>query len=146
MEVSQKNNRKFFFEDPQGNLWLVPRDGYLCYYNREDNCLRYHYIEPDNPYSIVSFPNRVQFKDNQGNWWICSETGLKKLSFYERRYELIPIPKEEYGVRGLMTDHLDRIWSASRSGQVRIFTKDMKLIGYLSPDGSIVQHPVIFHP
>lgn len=146
VEKEDKKNTDFIMEDPQGYLWMVPKDGSLCYYDRETESLKFYYEDNTKQSSIVSMPSRKYYRDKQGNWWIGSTKNLNKVSFYDRKYQLTEIDNNEFGIRAMLIDQEKGFWTSTRSGVIRIYNKGKSLKGYLSPAGEISTTPCIFCP
>lgn len=132
------SNNPQVFEDAVGYLWVLPRDGNLSYYNRKSKRLEYYLTNPDNPKSAFHPYIRHLCADKQGNIWISSVRGLKKMSFAKRNSEYKQL---DYGreVRALFRDSRNNFWVASKSGKIRIFDAQGNFKGYFSNSGEITQ-------
>ncbi len=140
VEVDSKGNRPMVREDLSGRVWIIPRNGSLCYYDSDEDCLRY--LRQNG--SVVSPPCRHSFSDNQNNLWICSSKSLGKLSLYQTQYDILPIDETEFGIRSLMTDHEGNLWAASKKGYIHLFDRELNPVGYLNRKGEIVSTPTVF--
>lgn len=134
----ERANLPFVYEDPIGCVWVLPREGNLSYYDRKEKKLTGYLVNPDDPKSGFYPFVRNYCADNQGNLWLTSNRGAKKVSFLRKHYEEIHL---DYGmeVRAFLCDSRNNFWVATKSGKIRIFDANMKLKGYLSNSGKITQ-------
>lgn len=88
--------------------------------------------------------SRQYCKDNQGNFWIGSQKGLSRITFYKNLYSINDISYDEWGIRALMQDGAGNLWAASRSGYIRIYDGSNKLLGYLSDNGRLINKKTPF--
>ncbi len=132
-----RTHRPFVYETPQKDIWVVTPSAGLCYYDRDQQRLSPYYIN-NSAESILSISCIRFLVDYQGNLWISGEKTMEKLCFKDRFfYKEWSLPSEENCVRCLYMDRRHRLWTASKSGVVRVFSSDKKFIGYLSSNGRI---------
>ncbi|NDW13433.1 hybrid sensor histidine kinase/response regulator [Bacteroides sp. 214] len=139
----ERNNRRLLFETNEGVLWVIPHDGNLSYYDREKKQLKHYYTDPGNPKSLFAPLVRFCFKDRQGNAWLVSARGIKKMSFFPQNYTLKQL-EDGFEVRALYRDESQRLWVASKSGYIRIYNPDGTLLGYFDSRGNITKEKVQF--
>lgn len=129
--------RPLFFRNSQGELFFFMRENGL--FRIDLNALT---MQPYNAGRFLSPSVRTVFQDRQKNIWVSCNVGLHKLQFSNG--EVAPHPKYmRKEIRCLFSDSRDRTWVASRVGEIEIWEGDERL-GYLSPDGRIVEQPVSF--
>lgn len=136
-------NRNVIFEDKAGILWLIPNKGNFSYYDRKGKQLKPFYTDPSNVESVFTPNIRFYQEDRQGNLWFAGMRGVEKVSFFPYSYRQTPI---DYGteIRAFLLDKQKRLWVASKSGYVRIYSPHGELQGYLSPQGMISKNSVAF--
>ena len=139
-----RENKNTIFEDKQATLWLNPHNGNFCYYDRKSKELKAFYTDPDNPQSLFAPLVRYHYQDRQGNYWLASARGIKKMSFYPQIYNLKGIDRG-FEIRAFLLDSSQRLWVASKSEYVRIYHPDGSLAGYLSSQGKIGKDKVSFN-
>lgn len=133
-----RKSRKLIFEDKAGNLWLLPTEGNFCYYDRKEKTLKPLLTDINNPKSIFSPLVRSYTLDNQGNCWFATARGVEKLCFFPQSYQF-NLTDYEAETRAFLRDSNKRLWTASKSNYIQIYTPDGTLEGYLSPQGNIVK-------
>lgn len=125
----------FVYTDPYGRVWIYPRDGHLCHYNRTDACLERAQVY--NGHTRVPAPDITTMTiDDRGNLWGCTEDGFVRFTFLSPTCTLANDRASE--CRGLYTDRRGYIWIASKDGRISIYDKDFVYQGNLSPAGKIV--------
>ena len=142
--VEEKPNVFYVNEDNNGNLIVVPRNGSICYYDRDSEQLNYFSTELHGEKLTHILSSRQYCKDNQGNFWIGSQKGLSRITFYKNLYSINDISYDEWGIRALMQDGAGNLWAASRSGYIRIYDGSNKLLGYLSDNGRLINKKTPF--
>ena len=135
----ERGTRTFIYEDRQGHLWVFPRNGILSYYNREKKQLQPILLEGKLYAPLV----RSYQADKQGNLWLCTNSGVDKLSFERSNYEFMPI-EQGMEVRAMLIDAQQRLWLATKSDKVRIYSADRQLMGFLAPNGEISRREQTF--
>lgn len=136
-------NRNMIFEDKVGTLWLIPNKGNFCYYDRTSKQLKPFYTDPGDIKSAFTPNIRFYYEDKQGNFWFADIRGVEKMSFFPHSYRQNPI---DYGteIRAFLLDSKKRLWIASKSGYIRIYSPERELLGYLSSQGTIRKDEVQF--
>ncbi len=129
------------FEDVSGYLWILPRDGHLCYYDRKEGCLKNAYVEQGiiSAYNVqIPFlPNlRTSYIDKQGNLWtaVSSSVDLCRMSFFEKDFEWQRGAQKGADIRAVYLDKKGRKWVADKNGLLAVYERDGSL-RYLSGDG-----------
>jgi signal transduction histidine kinase/ligand-binding sensor domain-containing protein/DNA-binding response OmpR family regulator len=133
----KSGNRFFVNEDTFGNIWMVPRDGELCYFDTlEDRPKLYEPVwDESTPFFTPDI--RKYFMDNQGNLWIATNNDLIKLTSLKRHYSLIKL-FENTEIRAILLDRSGNLWLASKAGHVWVFNSDRKFLGAITGDGRMV--------
>lgn len=139
----ERDNQYMIFEDQEGTLWMSPRKGHLCYYDRNSNQLKLYFTDEKNPASLYAPSIRYYYTDRQQNLWISNDRGMDKISFYPNNYQLHSIDNG-LEIRAFLSDSQKRLWVASKKGNIRIYGPDGTLKGYLSPQGIISTREVTF--
>lgn len=133
-------SHRFIHENQEGTLWIIPVNGEFCYYDRQEDQLKFLITDPENPKSLFVPYVRFFYEDQQGNFWFTNGRGVDKLSFFPQNYQLHPID-QGMETRAFLVDKQQRLWTASKKGFIRIYdASDEKLLGYLSSEGSINQY------
>ena len=135
--IASDITRPLFFKNMRGELFFFLREGGLHRIDMDALTL-----QPYNAGRFLSPSIRTVFQDNQQNIWVSCNVGLHKLQFGNG--EVYPHPgymKDE--VRCLYSDSRGRMWVSSRLGDIEIWEGDKRL-GYLSPDGRVVERRVSF--
>jgi len=139
-----ESNRFMVFEDETGLVWVAPRGGKFCYYDRNSSELKIAFEQFEDRTVPVVPPVRSYCIDKQSNLWTASGKGLFKLSNYPKNFNLVKVDDGQVEIRGLMEDSKKRIWVCTKNGIVRLFDNNGKSIGYLNGDGKIVSGKVKF--
>jgi len=120
----------YIHEDQFGVKWSIHRDGTISYYHGgswmeyPSNIGRHRYLL----YGTT---------DNQGNLWLRSDEAVYKLTFSQKKYEMLPQDRPMH-VRSLCVDRSNRYWVGTRDdASLRLFDKDNRLQGYLGRDGRL---------
>ena len=137
-------NKTMIHEDQYGNMWVIPKGGNLCYFDREDQALKHYYVNSKNSQSIIAPFIRYFYSDNQKNIWFGDKNTLGKLSFFKSNFSIIPIKKDEIEVRSLMIDRIRNTWVGSKNGMLKILDRKNRLLGYVSENGYISSSPLKF--
>ncbi|MDD2617732.1 MAG: two-component regulator propeller domain-containing protein [Bacteroidales bacterium] len=123
-------NKSFAYEDSYGHLWLIPGGGNFCYFDREQQKLRYYYSEPGNASTLISPSVRHFLFDRQGNIWIGTNSTFGKISFFESTYRLIPGESDELEVRALFKDSFEVLWVASKHHKLKLLNENYTKIDH----------------
>lgn len=132
----ERKNKNVIFEDRQHTLWVLPPEGNLSYYDRENKELKPMLKDSNNPKSVFSPLVRFYTLDNQGNCWLTSTRGIYKLSFFPHTYNLVHIDNG-FETRAFLCDNEKRLWVSSKAQMIRVYQPDGQLEGYLTPQGKI---------
>lgn len=141
---SELQNTKTIFEDKQNTLWLVPNEGGLCYYDRSDKQLKSYYIKEKNNQTAYAPTVYDPFYDGNNNFWFTDRYHLSKVTFYPHANQFHPID-EGYETRAFLKEQSGNLWIATKKGNIRIYSPDKQLIGYLAPSGNISRSPISFN-
>ncbi len=134
------------FEDKSGRFWAMMKGSGLGYYDPATKSMKYFYNDPANPMRL--FPNsvRVLYYDSGGVMWFATvEEGLHRVIFHENNFDqkLLETSSERAfnEVRGLCTDHRDRLWMSTKAGILHVIKNDVKINVQLqnTPPGGIGQ-------
>jgi signal transduction histidine kinase/ligand-binding sensor domain-containing protein/CheY-like chemotaxis protein/AraC-like DNA-binding protein len=129
---SQKNDSKKInggnhfkvFEDKNGIVWCVLRDGGFGYFDETTDSFRYFHDEPGAKDHAFSNLVTVAFYDPSGVMWLhTDEHGLEKIIFQPRAFEqfLVKEPavfQSDNEIRGLCVDRLNRLWVCTKAGEI----------------------------
>lgn len=140
---AERSNRSLIFEDPQGVLWMIPQQGGLCYYDREQQLLKPYYRNYNDPSSKYSPVVLNYFLDKQGNFWSCNQWDITKISFFPESSQLQVIDSG-FETRASFIDKENNLWVATKKGLIRVYYPDGNLKGYLTPEGNISSHTTFF--
>lgn len=135
------SNRFYAFEDSEKRLWLVPRDGEFCYFDRGSRSLKLAYNTNGVPVTPLV---RACFLDKQGNFWCGSNTTLQKISIFYKSYEVSNFSTGEAEVRAMMKDRYKRFWIASKDGRVRVYDSSGAQFKCLSSSGVLTSGDAVF--
>jgi ligand-binding sensor domain-containing protein len=135
--VEEKPNVFYVNEDNNGNLIVVPRNGSICYYDRDSEQLNYFSTELHGEKLTHILSSRQYCKDNSGNFWIGSQKGLSRITFIKIFTASMTLVYDEWGIRALMQDGAGNLWAASRKRLHKNLRWFNKLLGYLSDNGRL---------
>ncbi len=138
-------NSRIIIEDKQGIIWVTPKGGNLCYFDRKEQTLKYYYADPADPNSLISPAIRANFFDKQGNLWLGANYSFGKLSFYKRNYTLLPKEEDEREIRTFLLDKNRKLWVASKNEKLKILDANNRCLGYVSENGTLSSTPCSFH-
>lgn len=120
------------FIDNKDRFWALMKGSGLGYYNTSTKNIDYFYNSPANPMRL--FPNSVRlvYYDQQGVLWLATmEEGLHRVIFYENNFEqklVTSTPGRLMNeVRGICTDHLNRLWLTSKAGFTYVLKDGVKV-------------------
>lgn len=128
----QGNNTSFFkvFEDINGVIWINTKDNGLGYYDKEADVIKRI------PYGDrgISLPDFVEFAyyDKSGVFWVKSDRGgILKVTLQPNNFsrEMLMLPRDlrsENDVRTVHIDRKNRLWIATKSGDIYIVNNDKK--------------------
>lgn len=112
------------FEDRNGTIWCVLRDGGFGYYDQATDTFRYFHNEPGAKDHAFSNLATVVFYDPSGVMWLhTDEHGLEKIIFQPHNFEKHLVNESatfqsDNEIRSLCVDHLNRLWVCTKAGQI----------------------------
>ena len=121
------------FEDRNGTVWAVLRDGGFGYYDPAARKLRYFYNEPGSMQRRFSNLVTTALYDSSGVMLLhTDQRGLDKVIFNPNNFklQLLVDPgvfKSENEIRGLVCDRRNRLWVSARSGLLYVFQDGKKV-------------------
>jgi len=130
-------------EDAQDNIWIHPRIGGFCKYNRLQNKLEYFYDMPHSKSKQFSNIMLSAFSDRQGNLWLCPYShGIEKVTFRRTPFDFLkpdPDNSEPFNneIRSIYQDKDNWLWAGSKNGILYFYDENRKFIGRLGADGRI---------
>lgn len=92
---------------------------------------------------------RMELTDRQGSKWLIADNFLLKTSYFDSPVTPFPSSPFKEHIRAFLLDNRHRYWVAGKDqqGTVRLFTQDHRLLGYLTPNGTLSPSPHPFgHP
>lgn len=129
-------HRQVEHRDRLGRLWTVDKAGKLSY--SEDGA--WHDYPLDKPLEGAQF----FMSDRQGNLWLLMKDCVVKLSFAEKPVSMLPQERPAQA-RCLFLDGQKRYWVCTREdATVRLFDAGNRLLGYLTPSGTLSSHYASF--
>jgi len=139
------DNRVLWMEDPYGTIWMIPRGGNFCYFDRDQNELKYFYKNPFDQSTLISPHVRSFFIDRQRNIWFDNNKALGRITFLQSGFQLIRAEDDEEEVRSLLIDENGNCWAGIKHGKLKLFDKNLQCIGYVSEKGTLSKKPVLFN-
>lgn len=137
------------FEDKYDNVWIHPRSGGFCKYNRMEKKLVPFFDDPNSVERKFSNLIHAALSDRQGNLWLGTYTqGIDKVVFRKSPFSFskplsIQIYSTKNEIRSLYQDKDHWIWAGSRNGFLYLFNEKKQLAGRLGLDGKINgEHPL----
>lgn len=133
-------------EDAKGRFWALMKGSGLGYYDTAAHAITYFHNNPADQTRL--FPNsvRVIFYDEDGVMWLATaEDGVYRLILHENDFEqhqLEASPERTFNeVKGLCADYLNRIWMATRAGNIYVIKDGKKVSVTLRnmPEGGLGQ-------
>ena len=112
------------FEDKNGVVWCVLRDGGFGYYDSNSNSLRYFHNEPGGKDHAFSNLVTVAYCDPTGVMWLhTDEHGIEKVIIQPRTFEQHLVKESTFfqsdnEIRSLCVDRMNRVWICSKAGKV----------------------------
>ena len=133
--------RPFVHEDSEHTIWLVPTDGYFCYYDERTRSLVGYQLESLSV-ETGSLPviNKF-FIDRQRNLWFTGTHDITLVNFRNRNISFVPTIRGQEA-RSLLFDSSEHLWVGMYEGELMCYSSEGKLMGYLSPAGRLQQQPV----
>ncbi len=140
-----KINKRFFFRDSNGYLWVNSREDALNYYDTRRDEFRVLEINKNEDKRKLIKVSRT-LSDKQGNLWICEqEEGLIKVSFKKEYFNTLSIGKKEQYIwgeniaRSVFEDADSNIWVGTRHDGIQVFDHNRKFKGFLNRNGEITR-------
>lgn len=140
----ERPNKSMLIENKHGTIWAIPRGENLCYFDRDEQKLKYYFSDTNDPSSIISPAVRYHFYDYQGNIWIDNTQTLAKLSFFDIDFNLVPKENDEIEIRSFLLDQNKKLWVGAKNGKLRILNEKDECIGYVSETGKVTSEPQLF--
>lgn len=142
-EVGPANPRFYIWEDLKNRLWVQPNGGGLGWYDaKADELKSFKIPRYANDRSVLMILH-AGYSDRQGDLWISTRSdGLYKVSFSDREFKTKTVDPDTLSVstnevRSIMSDHLKRIWVATKAGKIYIYGANGKQLGNLTNTGAI---------
>ncbi|MEO6732940.1 MAG: two-component regulator propeller domain-containing protein [Ferruginibacter sp.] len=147
-DATLNNSVKLFgvFEDNENRVWVGMARGGFGYYNPVNDEVEYFYNQPGSANRKFSNIVGVRYFDPSGVlWFTTSDRGFEKVIFQRKDLDpklLVDVTsnKTDNEIRGIYNDNKNRIWLASKSGDVFIQQADGKRLTNLfvnEPAGGI---------
>lgn len=119
-------------EDARGRFWALMKGSGLGYYDTVARAISYFHNNPADPMRL--FPNsaRVIYYDGDGVMWLATaEEGVYRIILHENNFEQHQLEASANRtlneVRGLCADDQNRIWMATRAGNVYVIKDGKRL-------------------
>ena len=110
----------------EGNGWQLTPDGQL--------------ILTDSAGHETGRPNlpviEKHYVDRQGNLWLMSAEGLSLVNFHQQRMQFVTVVPHQR-VRSVCCRHDGTVWAGTMDGHVAVCSRDVRLLGWLTPQGRI---------
>ncbi len=128
--------RPYFYEDSQKNLWIGLFGSGLALYNRGKDEFQYFRNDPEDPTTISSNFVHCITEDKAGLLWVGTgqfNGGINKVIPANSFFRHI-LPKKivtnmaDNVIRSLYEDTNGNIWMATKSGKIYIYNSDYKII------------------
>ncbi|MFA4866553.1 MAG: two-component regulator propeller domain-containing protein [Pedobacter sp.] len=149
----QENDANFFntakeykvFEDHNNRVWMSMKSGGFGYYNPISDEIEYFYNKPGS--ANHQFSNIVisSYFDPAGVMWLSTrDRGIEKIIFQANDFKhglLVSetLNKSDNEIRGIFSDRNQRLWIASKSGNLYVYDQGKKVdnIFVNKPPGSL---------
>ena len=140
--ASSPENELFIYEDPNGVVWTIPYKGIFSYYDEKSRELKVYFTPGRNhiPYSPII---KTTYVDKQNNLWIKSQRSFIKMFFPPNPYTYKELD-DYFDTKSFLFDSGGHLWIATKKGTIRIMDSQKNLLGYLSPDGELIQTEAVF--
>lgn len=136
--VAVKDDRPYNYRDRMGTLWTVYSDGRLTFRERGK--------KGETLYSGVKSLESARFcmPDIQGNLWVAATSCIYRIAFPEQRGTVVRSASLAE-TKAFFIDRHNRYWVATKEdNSIAVYSAGNKLVGYLSPTGTLVSHYVKF--
>ncbi len=133
------DERPYFYEDHEKNLWIGIHGGGLALFDRQNDSFVFYRNIPNSPYTISSDFVHCISEDKSGLLWVGTgqfNGGINKVVISNPSFRQI-LPKQKLNnladnvVRCVYQDSNGYFWIATKSGIVYIYTPDFKLYNTL---------------
>lgn len=131
-------SRPFIFEDKNGTLWFFFQKRGMYFYNPYKDEIDPYLLEVGDSSSLYAPLVRFNTVDRQGNLWLSVATGINKIIFLSDFYHFRSISSEK-DTRAFMLSYNGNFWVGTQKGIIRVYDTKRKFLGYVSPEGNIVQ-------
>jgi len=121
------------FEDNEGRVWTYMKGCGFGYYDREKDEIEYFHNHPRSQYRRFSNAVSALYYDSAGVLWLSTDTrGLEKIVFQRSDFKQNILKHGSFltadnEVRGLLTDRKNRLWVASKAGELFVFENGKRL-------------------
>ncbi len=130
------DERHFFFEDHDNNLWIGLHGGGLAFFDKEQDQFTKYVNEPYNNYSISSNIVHCITEDSYGQIWLGTgqyKGGLDKAVKHNQAFKHISPTSNirqiiDNVVRCTKQDKNGNLWVCTKNGVIHIYNKDLKKI------------------
>ncbi len=142
LESLTDDERIRIFEDSRNQLWIGGQNMGIQLYDRQKDQFTAYRNEPGNPYSLQSDIVECIMEDREHNLWIGTSwfgKGLSRMITVDPAFEYMvpnssPVNKQQNVVRSLFVDSEGYIWAGTKSGQIYIYDRDLKLVHIIQED------------
>ncbi|MBN2612719.1 MAG: response regulator [Bacteroidales bacterium] len=133
------DERPYFYEDRDNNLWIGIHGGGLAFYDRINDTFKFYRNVPNSPYTISSDFVHCISEDKSGLLWVGTgqfNGGINKVIAANPSFRHV-IPRNSLNsladnvVRCIFEDHNGYVWISTKSGIIYIYTPDFRLHGTL---------------
>ncbi|HYX05622.1 MAG TPA: two-component regulator propeller domain-containing protein, partial [Bacteroidales bacterium] len=134
------DERQYFFEDTRGNLWIGLHGSGLALYNQNSDSFTFFRNNPTDPSTISSNFVHCITEDKSGILWVGTgqfNGGVNKIVTSNNSFQQLS-PHKEYDnmaenvIRSLLYDREQRLWVATKSGELFIYNADLKPLSHYS--------------
>ena len=127
--------RPYFYEDRNNNLWICLHGAGLAQYRPEADAFYFYRYNPTDPKSISSNTIMCMTEDRNGTLWVGAglEGGINKVILKDPAFASLSI-KTNYAdymeniVRSIFEDANNRIWVASKGGEIYLFDNNFMAV------------------
>ena len=132
----------FIMEDEHGTLWLIPKYGTFCYYDRKSKEL-VPYVLRSNSSGNYRVPRISLYTiSDQGILWLTGIHDLTQINFKFHPYTLNKLDEGEAEARAMETSTNGTHWTGFYNGCLKVCDSYNNKIGYVAPNGKIVPNQV----
>jgi signal transduction histidine kinase/ligand-binding sensor domain-containing protein/CheY-like chemotaxis protein/AraC-like DNA-binding protein len=121
------------FEDKNNQVWVSMRNGGFGYYDPATDTIKYFYDEPGSEGRRFSNVIICNYLDPEGILWLnADDKGLNKIVFQRNDFiqKLVvdhTVIRSDNELRGICNDHQNRLWLASKSGNLFVYQNDKRV-------------------